>query len=143
MTATFTVPATATAPSSANVVLTVPAWIPGRPDLTFQSPAVVSGALTATVTVPRMLLTNAATMTLIPLPPADQQSPSYSFPVTLATTEPVTLPTDNVAIGGTVTTAISGTPATTFVARAFLNGIQVSNAPLTVPGRFPGHRFKS
>ncbi len=129
---TFTVSPNATAPSNANVVLTVPSPIPGRPDLTFQAPAVLSSSLTATVTVPHALLGSAGTMALIPLPPADQQSPSYSFPVTmLVPTEQVDLPTDNLAIFGTLTTAFGAAPTSSFTARAFQNGGQVSNAPLT------------
>lgn len=40
VTATFNAAASAAAPSSASVVLTVPTSIPGRPDLTFQAPTV-------------------------------------------------------------------------------------------------------
>jgi hypothetical protein len=127
----FTVPANVSAPSSANVVLTVPSSIPGGPDLTFQGPAVVSTGLTAAVTVPQLLLGKAATMALSPLPPADQQSPSYSFSVTLATVEEVGLPANNVSIGGRLTTAVAMAPTSSFVARAFQNGTQISNAPLT------------
>src|SRR5579862_2482821 len=129
---TFTVPDGATAPSSANVVLTVPSSIPGRPDLTFQAPAVVYGGLTATLTVPYRLLGSVATMALIPLPPADQQSPPYSFSAPLASTMQVSLPTDNLSITGTLLTALATPPSSTFVGRAFQNGTQVSNAPLTM-----------
>jgi Carboxypeptidase regulatory-like domain len=133
--ATFAVPTNATAPSSANVVLTVPSSIPGRPDPTFQAPVVTATGLTATVTVPAPLIRAAATatMALIPLPPADQQSPPYSFSVTLASTVQVSLPTDNLSISGALTTAIAAAPKSTFVAQAFQNGAQVSNAPLTAP----------
>jgi hypothetical protein len=128
---TFTVPANATAPSIANVVLTVPSSIPGRPDLTNQAPAIVSTGLTSAVTVPHLLIGIAGTLVLSPLPPADQQSPPYSFPVTLASTVQVSLPTDNLSINGTLTTALNTAPMSTFVARAFQNGTQVSNAALT------------
>jgi hypothetical protein len=133
LTTTFTVPANATAPSSANVVLTTPSSIPGRPDLTFQAPAVVATALIAAVTVPSLLLDRAATVALIPLPPADQQSPPYLFSAPLASTVQVSLPTDNLSISGTLLTAFGTPPAasSTFVGRAFQNGTQVSNAPLT------------
>ena len=134
VTATFTAPANAAAPSSANVVLTVPTTIPGRPDLTFQAPtvggasaSVVSGSLT----VPLTAIDSAGTLALIPAPPADQQSPPFSFPETVSAMLSEDIPGDGFTISGTLVSAVGTAPAATFVARALQDGVVVSNAPLT------------
>ena len=133
VTATFTAAPNAAVPSSANVVLTVPSTIPGRPDLTFQAPTVggaSASVISASVTVPQTTLGKTSTLALIPLPPADQQSPPYSFPVTLATMLDESIPGDDFTISGTLLAAIGTPPAGTFVARAFQDGALVSNAPV-------------
>ena len=133
VTATFNAAASAAAPSSASVVLTVPSSIPGRPDLTFQAPTVggaSASVISASLTIPQTVLGEAATLALIPLPPADQQSPPYSFPVTLAAMLGASIPGDNFTISGTLLSAIGTPPAATFVARAFQDGALVSNAPI-------------
>jgi hypothetical protein len=70
-------------------------------------------------------------MSLVPLPPADQQSAPHSFSVTLADGLQVSLPADDAFIHGTLLSALAHAPTSTFVARAFQGGIQVSNAPPT------------
>lgn len=134
VTATFTAAANVAAPSNASVVLTVPTAIPGRPDLTFQAPTVVGASasvISAGLTVPRTVLDSAATLALIPLAPADQQSPPFSFPVTLTEMIGETIPGDDFTISGTLLSAVGTAPAATFVARAYQEGVLVSNAPLT------------
>jgi len=136
VTATFTPPANAAAPSTASVVLTVPTTIPGRPDLTFQAPTVggaPAGVTSASLTVPESALDKAATLALIPLPPADQLSPPYTFPVMLATTLAESIPADDFTIDGTLLSAFGTPPAAPFVARAYQDGAVVSNAPV-MPG---------
>ena len=134
VTASFSAAANAAAPSSANVVLTVPTTIPGRPDLTFQA-STVGGAsasvLSASLTVPQTAIYTSATLALIPSPPADQQSPPFSFPVTVSAMLGETIPSDGFTISGTLVSAVGTAPASTFVARALQDGIVVSNAPLT------------
>jgi hypothetical protein len=129
---TFTAPTNGSVPSSANVVLSVPSLIPGRPPLTFQGPTSSSstGTSTATLTVPMDRLGSVTTMSLVPLPPADQQSPPHSFSVMLVDGLQLDLPGDDLFILGTLTPAI-GALSSTFVARAFQQGTQVSNAPAT------------
>jgi hypothetical protein len=134
VTATFTAGANVAAPSNASVVLTVPTAIPGRPDLTFQAPTVVGASasvLSASLAVPQTAIYSAATLALFPLPPADQQSPPYSFPETLTETLAETIPGDSFTINGTLLSAVGTPPLATFVARAFQDGVLVSNAPLT------------
>ena len=137
--ATFTAPTNGSVPSSANVVLTIPSLIPGRPPLTFQGPTSYSstGTSTATLTVPMDRLGSTTTMNLVPLPPADQQSAPHSFSVPLVDGQQIPLPADDVTIHGTLMAAIGPLPAI-FVARAFQRGTQVSNAPPTqTNGAFP------
>jgi len=121
-----------TLPTKANVALTVPPLIPGRPDLSYQVPAAIdSTSATATLALTSDALGTAGTISLVPLPTADQQMPPYSFATTLAATNALTLPEGDVLVSGQVTSAVQGTPNAQFVARAFQNGVLVSNAPLT------------
>ena len=83
------------------------------------------------LTVPSDRLGSAATMTLAPLPPADQVSPPRSFPVVLADGLEGNIPTDDFSISGTLLDAVAHPIGSTFVARAFQGGTQVSNAPQT------------
>jgi hypothetical protein len=71
----------------------------------------------------------AATLQLIPLSPADQQTPPTSFAATIASTLAEMLPASYPSISGTVVAALPPLPI--FVARAFQSGTQVSNAPTT------------
>jgi hypothetical protein len=142
--ASFTASTGASVPSTANVVLTVPSLIPGRPALTFQAPTALTstGMSSASLTVPSDRLGSAATMVLAPLPPADQVSPPHSFSVALMDGLQKNIPTDDFFIGGTLLDAVAKPLGSTFVARAFQGGTQVSSAPQTasptalMPGSF-------
>ena len=70
-------------------------------------------------------------MALVPLPPADQVSPPHSFSVVLANDLSEDLPDDDFGVNGTLVAAVGKAPTSTFVARAFQGGTQVSNAPPT------------
>ncbi len=134
VTATFMAPPNAAAPSNANVVLTVPTAIPGRPDLTFQAPTVGGASasiISASLLVPQTAIDGAATLALIPSAPADQQSPAFTFPVMLSAILSESIPNDGFTITGTLVSAVGTAPAATFVARALQDGVVVSNAPLT------------
>jgi hypothetical protein len=138
VTATFTAPPNTAAPSTASVVLTIPTTIPGRPDLTFQAPTVggaSASVISASLTVPQpaVMAGETAALALIPLPPADQQSPPYTVPVTLASTLAESIPDDNFTINGTLLSAYGTPPTAAFVARAYQDGAVVSNAPV-MPG---------
>ncbi len=140
VTATFTASSNAPVPTNANIVLDIPSIIPGRPDLIFQASASPTGApaaSTAQLSIPQGPITakTTGTLSLIPLPPSDQQSPPYSSQVTLDPNEqPVVLaaglPTDNFSISGALSGALSTVDS--FVARAYQGGLQVSNAPVAV-----------
>jgi hypothetical protein len=121
-------------------VLSLSPLIGGRPDLIFEAPATLDssgGAADATLSVPARAIAmggtpgRAATLQLVPLSPADQQSPPASFSVTTAALLGEMLPTNVVQMSGTVLSALNSPPSATFVARAFLSGTQISNAPLT------------
>ncbi len=122
--------------ASANAVLTVPPAIPGAPDLIYQAPAISDdpSSATASFTVPAGVLGASASISLVPLPPYDQQLPAYSFSATLASTVALTLPDGDVLVSGQLTDSVQTTQSfqgATFVARAFQNGAVVSNAPST------------
>jgi len=131
--AIFTAPANGSIPSTANAVLTVPSLIPGRPSLTFQAPTALTspGSSVATLNVPSDRLGSPATVALVPLSPADQTNPPHSFSVALASSLPFNLPDDDISLGGILWSAIGKPPTSTFVARAFQGGTQVSNAAPT------------
>jgi hypothetical protein len=140
VTAAFAAAAGGTIPSTANVVLSLAPLIGGRPDLTFEAaatPESSGGAASATLNVPAGAIGSAgapgrtATLQLIPLSPADQQSPPASFTVTVASPLDEILPSNTLSMSGTLLSDINGPPPATFIARAFLAGTQVSNAPLT------------
>ena len=82
-------------------------------------------------------LGSTTTLTLVPLPPANQQSAPHSFSRPLMDGLQLDLPADDVTVRGTLMAAIGGLPSI-FVARAFQGGTQVSNAPPTeTNGTFP------
>ncbi|MFL5305699.1 MAG: hypothetical protein ACJ8F1_10810 [Polyangia bacterium] len=119
-------------PTSANAVLTVPPIVPGRPDLVYQSTAVgTANTTTAMLLVPHDAFSTPAMLSLIPLPPADQQTPVYPFSVTVSSNVAVTLPSGDLLLSGQLLDSLQNRPPATFVAKVFQNGIQVSNAPLT------------
>lgn len=123
-----------TVPAKANVVLTVPPLIPGRPDLTYQTAvsADSSGASAmATLALPSDAVGASSSVSLVPIPPSDGLMPPYSFTTTLAATNALTLPEGDVLVSAQVTNAVQGTPNVQFVARAFQDGVLVSDAPLT------------
>jgi hypothetical protein len=151
VTATFSGPTNVAAPSSATAIVTYPSPLTGGPALTVQAPTVPVPSsttdVTATLTVPSLWLSSSAstaTLTLVPLPPSDQQTPPYVIPgVTLQST--FTKSVGGETPGGDSNFTISGQlqssnalPAAGFVARAFQGGAQVSSAPQTkaVDGSF-------
>ena len=112
-------------PSIAQVVLTVPSLIGGRPDLTFETGSISS---IVTLQAPEGILARSATVDLMPLSPADQQSPPFSFAIdTLAQNNNLTIPTNSVWLSGTLHDAVDHVPSRPFVARAFQQGRLVSN----------------
>ena len=141
VTATFSAASGSTVPGNANIVLDVASQIPGRPVLSFQAPANVGVSstggpmTTAQLAVPQTLLQGSGGMlSLLPLAPDDQQTPPYTFSVSLNPQLPVQqLPSDNVSVSGKLVSSVNGSLNTTFVARAFQGAALVSNAPLISP----------
>ncbi|HXJ20362.1 MAG TPA: hypothetical protein VMT03_09020 [Polyangia bacterium] len=131
----FSAPAGVTLPSSADIVLTVPPTIPGRPDLSFQSvsaPSMDSGqTVSASLSVPQDAEGTSAKLSFVPLPPADQSMPAYAYSMPVAPTMAAGLPGDDLVVSGQIQTALQQPPGSAFVARAFQNGSQVSNSALT------------
>lgn len=116
-------------PTSANVVVSVPSAIPGRPELTFETGVVNDLSKPLTLPVPQGVLSRGAIVQLIPAPPADQQSPPLSFTIPPQTGNDVrlTIPDDNKWIHGTLHDAVDDVPGRAYVARAYLQGRLVSN----------------
>jgi hypothetical protein len=123
----------ATVPQPASVLLTIPSTIPGRPDLSFQA-NLQQGTQTAAVLVPDAIRGRSATVTLLPLPPADQTVPPYTFTVMIplpgAPLQPLQLPANPSTISGQLQDALNK-PKANYTARAFQNGILVSTAAST------------
>jgi hypothetical protein len=119
-------------PSNANAILTVSPIVPGRPDLVYQGAAVAAGGTTtAMLLVPQDAFNTPATLSLIPLPPADQQTPVYPFSVMVSANIAVAFPAGDLLTSGQLLDSLQNQPPATFVAKVFQNGVQVSNAPLT------------
>jgi hypothetical protein len=128
--------ASSAVPAQANVLLTVSPAIGGRPDLVFQSTAAAGAdgtSVTAALVLPDSIVQArpSGTLSLVPLPPADQSTPPYTFPVTIGAAVTQTLPADDVIMTGRLQSAVQKPPASTFVARLYQGGAQVSDAPLT------------
>ncbi|HEY7374098.1 MAG TPA: carboxypeptidase regulatory-like domain-containing protein [Polyangia bacterium] len=126
---------TAAVPDTATVLVTIPSVIPGRPDLSFQA-NLQPGTEAATVPVPVAIRGRAATVTLIPVSPADQSFPPFTFTTTIPATgsslptQP--LPTSLSTVRGQLRDAL-GTPKGKYTARAFRGGVFVSTAGSTSP----------
>jgi hypothetical protein len=137
---TFNPPAGTPLPAPANVVLSVPSTIPGRPDRIFESgiakdPLSNTVANVVTFEVPASVMMHSGTITLTPLSPADQQSPPFSFAIdSLGTDITLAIPTDSVWLRGILHNAVDQVPAHGFVARAYQNGRLVSSISLIAPG---------
>jgi carboxypeptidase family protein len=130
-------------PSTSNVVLEIPSLIPGRPALTFEA-TTASATKTASLTVPDFIRGRSGTLSLIPLAPANQKFPPFKFSVAVPTTGSalydvaaptvtvMMLPSENLTPHGILVDALND-PKTTYAARAFQNGTQVSNSAATTP----------
>ena len=128
------------APASATAIVSIPSPIPGGQPVTFQAPAtpVSSSDVSASLQVPSNFLGQDVTLTLVPLPPADQQTPPYTVDAAttqqtkfvLATTMAASIGGDNFTISGLLQSS-NAMAAPGFLARAFQAGAQVSNVALT------------
>ncbi len=122
-------------PPQTDILLSVPSAIPGLPDLSFQAPgtATPSGGLVAALMLPSQVVratpTPTAQLTLQPLPPGDPTLPAYRWSALLGASITLPIPGDDVLIHGQLLSAGNQVLGSPFVARAFQNGLQVSNAP--------------
>jgi hypothetical protein len=129
-------PANISPPANADIVLTVPAVIPGRPDRTFTAPLLWAPNMARVLPTevdgipgPSLTPSSTASVTVAPLPPDDATSPPRTLPLTLAANVDVSIPSPDHSIGGRLLEADSSVPANPFAARAFVAGtsIAVSN----------------
>jgi hypothetical protein len=123
--------------TSAHIVVSVPAAIPGRPDLQFEvdlaSPAGAAAALGQTqfaLDVPAEVLGRAATVQILPLPPEDASFAPLTFRATLAESMTFEVSSQSYAVTGRFFDAFRQ-PHSGFLARAFRAGQLVSNVDVT------------
>jgi hypothetical protein len=110
-------------PANADIVLTVPDAIPGRPDQSYVATA-VPGLTTNVMGIPSAAIgpKSPATVTILPLPPDDTTAPPRTFAVTLLSSLTVMVADTDHSIGGDLREADSQPPANPFAARAFIAG---------------------
>jgi hypothetical protein len=128
--------AAAPAPAKANVLLTVPSSIPGRPDLTFETNDVREGR--ALLTVPADLAGRSGVLHLTPWP-TEGGSPPYAFPVSSLDEGRLEIAVGNsVSLRGRLHSAFDTPfPPGRFVAQAFVGETLVSNSvTVDADGRF-------
>ena len=126
-------------PANANVLFEVPALIPGRPALAFETAVPKEPGDPTEIAVPDAVRGRMGTLTLIPLPPADLTSPPHRFSAVVpagvdsfrntAGTD-FTLPKDNRTPHGLVLDSLM-LPKPGYTARAYQSGALVSSAGLT------------
>ncbi len=116
---------------SATVVYTLPALIPGRPPLLFETELVAATSLY----LPRSVLDRAATVRLVPHDMASQTSPPFSFVAPPGSDKVLTIP-DLFAIRGVLRDAIGNVPAVPYVARAFAGQSMISTVSPLAAGEF-------
>jgi len=129
----FSAPMGVSLPSSADVVLTVPPTIPGRPDLSFQSvsgPSMDGGqTVSASLSVPQDALGTTAKLSFVPLPPADQSTPAYAYSMPVAPTMSAALPGDDL-----VTNPADGTFQVRIPSAASPNPVTIQLSPVAPTG---------
>jgi hypothetical protein len=126
-------------PANANVLFEVPASIPGRPALAFETAVPKQADIPTEIVVPDAIRGRTGTLTLVPLPPADQTSPPYRFAAVVpagvnsfrnTAGADFTLPKDTRTPHGLVLDSLM-LPKLGYTARAYQSGTLVSSAGLT------------
>jgi hypothetical protein len=113
----------------AHLVLTVPASIPGRPDLQFETdlkPALGSTPPSFALSIPSTIVGRAGTLRILPGAPDNLTHPATSDAVTVAPTLEVPISSKTLTVKGRLLSAI-GDPQGGLIARAFQGGVLVSN----------------
>ena len=123
-------------PTNANVLLTVPPSIPGRPDLGLPGRGRRGQRHDhgSDVGAAGCAQRRPAALSLIPLPPSDQQAPVYPFAVRVLTTIALDVPDGDVLISGQLVDSLQESARRDVRRPGVQNGAQVSNAPAD-PGR--------
>jgi hypothetical protein len=119
----------ATINGASHVIATVPATIPGRPDLQFEGDWPASSKDKATqfmLSVPDSLLGMNAVMSVLPTPPDDSKQAPISVATKLTMDMWLTFPSDTLTVHGRLVSALL-TPRKGFLARAFQGSLLVSN----------------
>jgi hypothetical protein len=132
---TFVPEGTATPVTVGHVVLTVPAAIPGRPDILYETdlPAsvnLVAGPPTFTLGIPRGVLGRTGTIQLLPSAPDDSTHAPALFPTTVAPSLQFTVSSKSISVRGRSLSAL-GDPKPGIIARAFQGGRLISNVDIT------------
>ncbi|HVX96443.1 MAG TPA: carboxypeptidase-like regulatory domain-containing protein [Polyangia bacterium] len=118
---------------AAHVVLKVPALIPGRPALQYETdllPPGPDGAVTFSLAVSSACLGRTGTLQILPTMPDDATHAPATFTMPVAPSLSVAVPTKTVIVKGRVLTAL-GDPVGGLIARAFSSGALVSNVAAT------------
>jgi hypothetical protein len=116
---------TAPVPIPAGIVYTLPSSIPRRPALTFETD-LVDDSNPVLLPLSATLSSLPATVRLIPRPGADHDIPPFWFTAGPGDPKTFSIPSDRFAIRGSLRDA-AGKPPGPFVARAYQNGLLVSN----------------
>jgi hypothetical protein len=119
--------------SAAHLVVSAPATIPGRPDLSFETellPAHDAGPPSFSLQVPKALIGRAGRLEMLPLAPADAAYGPVRANATIDTQLEVQLPPKRLTVRGRLVSAL-GDPKAGFTARAFAGSDLVSNVVVT------------
>ena len=125
----FTYASSAPAPTTAHVLLSIRPGIPGRPDLTFEVPASYKSGVATLIPVPSSKIGQPGMLTVAPLSgDAAAKVPPRAFPVIVDTSVAIDVKPD-LSVRGKLVDPFGYPPADAFVARAFQQGMAVSNGP--------------
>jgi hypothetical protein len=134
LSATFAFVTLQPVPDNANVTLTVPPAIPGRPDRTFETRAVLDPqkrSLVATMSTPaNVTYRGGGVIRLVPIPPNDDTSPPRSFNVGGASSFAFSIDATDVPLRGRLLDAMGMPIPPGFVARALQDGVVSNVAPV-------------
>jgi hypothetical protein len=133
VTGTLTLDAAVARLTSAHVLLTVPAGIPGRPDLLYEidlPPGGDAAMPTFSLPVPSGIMGRLGTLTILPSSPDDLTHAPSVFTLAVAPTMAATITARTLIVRGRLLSAL-GDPRSGFVARAYLGDELVSDVATT------------
>lgn len=118
---------------AAHVVLKVPALIPGRPPLQYETdllPPSAEGAVTFSLAVSATCLGRTGTLQILPTMPDDATHAPATFTVAVTPSLSIAVPAKTLTVKGRILSALAD-PVGGLVARAFSNGALVSSVATT------------